>query len=315
MFKYLIFLALFIYSSYNWSQNTRRDLLIEAIAREFPVIFSQELLAEDSIILHSKFADAELFLKNKMKDFVLVDSSDYYQRKMKELMYLMNSNNGDFSKETKTKIDQTYLLLSVSKVRNSDALFILLIGNFLNKETNFNNYSELESALFYKSWLYGILDNQFKSETNSFLYHNALLYYNKIAQNIGLQFINIEKEEALLSKLNIWTKLATECGCLEYDYNELIVKIYRKRIAEANEALIVNYSNNLFDFIERKYLDALTVAPEDNELKYSFGVFYYNTAAELSSKSTEGLSAEDMKIREDKIKQLRKKAIPLMSTK
>lgn len=309
-FKYFVLSVLFyLCSCLTWAQNAAKDLLIGSIKREYTLIFSKDCPDNCFELLKSKFDAAQLYLTEELKKFVLVDSSKFYENKKKELAALeqLSPEKDNEKDELKRRLEHTYLLLSVAKPLKCDSLFMKLISSFMNETLASHKIVKMESIIFYKNWLYELLKTRFQNETNLFGNNNAALFVNQIIQLYDEPFKSIEDEEKRLEKLINYALIVSN-NSAKYDFPTLTSNIYRLRIIHAEKELNLRHSEALFDYIEKLYLSAVKIDPNNPELKYNFGVFYYNEVVYLTKETHTELNERELKIKEEKIKHLREKS-------
>lgn len=305
----LFFTILCFFFTVSWSQEKERLLLTDHIETDCPQLYLNDCSGFDLSILDEKFIAAEDYLVAELKKLQIADSSSFYDEKKTELNELERaSNKKKYSKSDKLKSEQLYLLLSVLKPYKSGDLFLKLIGSYLNAEIKNVNPNKLESTLYYKHWLFKLLDNRFKGETRSFEKQDAALFYNQVVRNYTAPFQNVDSEKIFLEKLKNWTKLATHSGKVGYSYEELISLVYDSRIIKFISAYNLNRSTELFNFIEKSYSEALSISPNNTNLKYNFGIFYNNEALFLSNDPLVDSSIHNIEQRQQRIEELSTKA-------
>lgn len=159
--------------------------------------------------------------------------------------------------------------------------------------------------------MYELLDSRFGEETKAFYDKGSKIFYNQIIESARVPFTDLESEKQLVEKLENWAKIATSTFNSS-KADQFFSGVYSNRARQINASQIDQFNEKIFEYTEYLYLKAVKLDPNNKDLSYSFGVFYYNSAVKLGSLNETNISSEQRELNKVRIKALTDKAVPLL---
>lgn len=278
---YLLLIVIFLgsFGQGSFAQSATRLQLVESMKIECSKLLGNESSAcslQLKTPIDQTFEEAEIYLALRLQSMVLSDSSDYRERLLEELKAMESNQTSQYSR----LLNQCFLT-AVIDPRKSDTLFdkiVRLIYNIDNESPI--NREDSESYLFFKIWLYQLLDARFSDETSSFFNYQYALQIDYF-ESIEVPFQSISKERVLIQKLEELMGKADEDQRNPEKQNTFLVHVYEVRAVKIMDHFSSYMGDSCFDFVTSLYQKALLLDPSNYRINYNFFLHYYNSGVAI----------------------------------
>ena len=261
-------------------------------------------LSEKRNEIDAKLNYAQTYLIIELANLTLSDSSDYYEKKLKELKELEGKKlKGKDSIMLLNEKEKLYLFTSILKPSRCDTNLVMLMQIWYGIKLPAKFHRLEECTINYKIWLYELSENRFAKEKEAkyFTKRKELMYLRKARFYSDLPYNNITNEKVNMSKEDHLISLSKN-DSLKYDF-------YKRRALRLSASNLKTKTDTLTDFIEQLWLKAYESKPNDYSINYNLFVFYYNTGATLMRSIEYGISEKELNNIQEQVKKIFQKAL------
>ena len=285
MQKSIIFIVIYLcldhFTSFGQSDNYYN--LIQSIKTISPKTKNEFLKISPECIanIDSKLNYANIYLIVELQNLSLSDSSQYYNDKRKELRLIENKNLLDHKDSALwlNEMEKMLLLVSVLRPSKSDTLFHKLIKIWYEIKEPVALQNADESFINYKIWLYELLNNRFKIETDYFANTIELYQYNKAILYCQSRFKSITDDRDKIKKFTDLLKFAHK--------DSLVKDFYGYRLFTLMGEASNNKSDSLFNYMDSLFVKHWDMEPKNKFLDKNIYIFYYNRGVYFMNKIEE----------------------------
>jgi hypothetical protein len=278
-------LTIFLLANTLSGQDETRGILTQTINDQCIKAYGRSstlcVLSKSKIV--SKFEMAQIYLDSIVQNIVASDSNSFsYEDMVDEVSQMPDcKTEGNRRSISLSEKEKLYLIISILRPSESDPSFNGLIYCFSGIQFAEFGTRNFNSFIYYKIWLYEILENNLNFDATPISEKKDVVYFNHAVNLTYSPYKNSRSEQDLLTEIKFLAEKATTDSLLGLSYLDLMGEVYKSRATMLTNQYKYSRSYAIFKAIENLYQEAVALNPEDNGAFFNLAALYYNEALKI----------------------------------